>query len=123
MVCLEKMLNFDDFTSLYFFLCQEREFVYYLEVLIYTVKSSSTGVLSDTSEASGSDHDLARIGYSYWSTASDSHLIQLSSSPVHGSGSPFEEFQVDSHGAQTLASLKQEAIADKQKVTRGNVSQ
>ena len=31
MICLEKMLKFDDFTSLSFFLCQEREFVYYLQ--------------------------------------------------------------------------------------------
>ena len=79
-----------------------------------------SGDASDTSGALRSSHDFASIGYEY--EHSDFESRPFTPPPVGPPGcsrvdsrSAETEFQVDSPGAQTLAVLKAEAVAEKSK--------
>ena len=86
-------------------------------------RSTSPGLLSDTSGVLRSDEELSSIGYTYERADAE----QISAPPraadcatrghpeLRGEG---VDTSVDSPGAQTLAALKAEAIKDKTKISR-----
>ena len=84
---------------------------------------SSSGECSDTSGALRTDEDLGSIGYSYEHSEHDVIIAppQQSSFPScshQDLESPQGTFNADSPGVQTFASLKKEAMRDKQQRPR-----
>ena len=82
-------------------------------------QDSSSGECSDTSGALRTDEDLGSIGYNYEHSEHDvivapPHQASLSSCSRQDLESPHGCFNLDSPGGQTLVSLKQEAIQDRQ---------
>ena len=78
---------------------------------------------SDTSGALRSDEDLGSIGYSYEHSEHDvivapPHQASLPSCSRQDLESPHGSFNLDSPGGQKLASLKQDAIQDRQQRPR-----
>ena len=90
-------------------------------------RSSSSEGYSDTSGALRSNNDLGSLGYSFEHSDLEAQPELLHSEPTPGCSqtdpqSPQSNFNVDSPGLQTLASLKREAVIDLQqrgKSTKG----
>ena len=86
-------------------------------------RDSSSEGYSDTSGAIGTDEDLGSLNYTYEDP--DHEVITTPPLGVTQAGcsqtdleSPIGSFNADSPGAQTLAALKQEAIHDRQQLSR-----
>ena len=80
-------------------------------------RSSSSEGYSDTSGALRSNDDLGSLGYSFEHSDLEAQPELLHSEPTPGCSqmdpqSPQSNFNVDSPGLQTLASLKREALID-----------
>ena len=83
-------------------------------------RSSSTERFSETSGALQSNDDFESLGYSFEHTDVELQVGQSQLEPIPGSSrsdpqSPHSVFNVDSPGLQTLAALKKEAVADRQR--------
>ena len=83
-------------------------------------RSSSTERFSETSGALQSNDDFGSLGYSFEHTDVELQVGQPQPEPIPGSSrsdpqSPHSVFNVDSPGLQTLAALKKEAVADRQR--------
>ena len=81
----------------------------------------TTGNASDASGALRSDEDFASLGYVFEHSDLESQPythppIGLAGSSRANLRSPADQFQVDSPGTQTIAALKDEAIAEKTKL-------